>query len=151
MAEGPASQPRSSILLATRNGGATIGRLLDALCRLVPPAGGWEVLVVDNGSTDGTGALVAGYRDRLPLTLLAEARSGKNRALNRALPQVAGDLVVLTDDDVIPEPGWLAALRDAADAQPGFDVFGGLILPCWDVEPPAWILETVPLGTCYAL
>ncbi len=152
MSPSPLPLPRTSVLVATRNGAATIGRLLDALCALAPPPpGGWEAVVVDNASTDGTAALVASYRDRLPVSLLAEARPGKNRAVNRGLGRVAGDLVVFTDDDVIPEPGWLAALREAADARPDFTVFGGLILPCWEAPPPAWILETVPLGVTYAL
>jgi glycosyltransferase involved in cell wall biosynthesis len=145
------SPPHTSVLVATRNGAATIGRLLDALCALVPPPGGWEAVIVDSASTDGTAALVASYRDRLPLTLLAEARPGKNRALNRGLGHIAGDLVAFTDDDVVPEPNWLAALREAADSQPDFTVIGGLILPCWEAPPPAWILETVPLGVAYAL
>ncbi|HEY0524926.1 MAG TPA: glycosyltransferase [Stellaceae bacterium] len=147
----PAAAPRTSVLVATRNGTATIGKLLDALCALVPPPGGWEAVIVDNASTDGTAALVASYCDRLPLTLLTEARPGKNRALNQGLGQVAGDLVAFTDDDVIPQPDWLVAMREAADAQPGFTVIGGLILPCWETQPPAWILETVPLGVTYAL
>jgi glucosyl-dolichyl phosphate glucuronosyltransferase len=68
---------------------------------------------------------------QLPVRLLIEPTTGKNRALNRALPEARGDLLVFTDDDVIPDPDWLVALTQGAARWPQAAVFGGRILPRW--------------------
>jgi GT2 family glycosyltransferase len=62
-----------------------------------------------------------------------------------------GDLAVLTDDDAVPWPGWLVQLRIAADTHPSYSMFAGAIVPRWEVDPDAWILNWVPLHTTYAL
>jgi GT2 family glycosyltransferase len=68
-----------------------------------------------------------------------------------AIPQFEGDLIVFADDDVAPATDWLRRLRDAADAHPGFAVFGGRILPRWPSTPPDWLLQEAPLEMAYAL
>ena len=68
---------------------------------------------------------------------------GKNRALNTALPAFEGDLIVFTDDDVLPAPDWLQRLRAAADAHPEATLFGGTVLPDWPAPLPAWLSEQV--------
>src|SRR5277367_3031437 len=99
-----------TLLFSTFNGASTLPRMLDALERLKTPAGGWKVVAIDNASTDNTAALLQERRARLPLTVLAEARRGKNYGLNTGLSVVEGDLVVLTDDDVVPREDWLVAM-----------------------------------------
>jgi GT2 family glycosyltransferase len=140
-----------TVLLATRNGARTLPRVLDAYCDLDMPVGDWKLVIVDNGSTDGTSAIVSSFSDRLPLEYLVEPRPGKNVALNTGLQSVAGDLVVLTDDDTVPQPDWLCVLREAADSHPDFDVIGGSVAPQWEVEPPSWIRDAVPLGPTYTI
>ena len=71
--------------MATYDGAATLPRVLDAYCRLLPPAQPWRLLVIDNGSTDATAQILAQYAPRLPLHTLHQPQRGKNRALNRAL------------------------------------------------------------------
>lgn len=138
-------------VFATRNRAAALPRVLDAFARLQAPPGGWKLIIVDNGSTDATAAVVRGYADRLPLTLLHCAAPGKNRALNTALPALEGDLIVFTDDDVLPAPDWLAQLRAAADAEPGATLFGGTVLPDWPAPVPAWLSdEVVEFSVLYA-
>ena len=141
-----------TVIFATRDRAEGLGRVLDTYRRLEPPPGGWKLIVVDNGSRDATAATLDGYADLLPLTRLDQPRPGKNRALNRALTHAEGDLVVFTDDDVLPAPDWLRQLRRAADEHPAFDLFGGAIRPAWPGEPPAWLFSCrVPLGLCYSI
>jgi hypothetical protein len=109
-------------------------------------------VIVDNGSTDDTAALLRAAA--LPgMTLLNEPVPGKNRALNRALDILGeADLVVLTDDDVLPDQDWLMAWRDASADAPDHAMFGGAIAPEWMAPPPDWLLRwDLPLGVLYAL
>lgn len=140
-----------TVFFATRNGARTLPQVLEAYRELVSPVGGWRLVVIDNGSTDGTEALLDGFRSHLPLTVLGEPTPGKNRALNTGLGEMAGDLAVFTDDDVFPNRDWLTALRAAADAHPDYSVFGGTVLPRWESPPPPWVLDWVPLGPTFTL
>lgn len=139
-----------TVLLATRNGARTLPSMLNAFCLLKSPPSGWKLVVVDNGSSDQTREVVNSFQNRLPLTYLFEGKPGKNAALNAGLAILEGDLAVFTDDDVFPNPEWLVRLRAAADAQPSYLIFGGVILPRWEAPPPAW-LEWVSKGPVFTL
>ncbi len=130
-----------TVLFATRDRAEILRQMLEALCVLQAPPGGWQLVVVDNGSTDATPAVLAQFAPRLPLTVAHEPAAGKTRALNRGLAHVAGELVVLTDDDIIPDPDWLVRLHAAAAAEPEASIFGGTLVPRWPAPPPAFISE----------
>jgi glycosyltransferase involved in cell wall biosynthesis len=140
-----------TVLFATRNRESILTAVLESYRTLAPPPGGWKLVVVDNGSTDRTKDAVTAFQGRLPLTYLFEPTNGKNAALNTGIAEVSGDLVVLTDDDVFPRPDWLLQMRAAADAHPDFSVFGGAVVPRWEVPPAEWILAWVPLVSMYAV
>ena len=143
--------PSLTVVFATYNRAKPLVRVLTAFTGLIAPAGGWKLVVVDNGSTDATPSVLAGFADRLPLVALSCPKPGKNRALNLALPELRGDLAVFTDDDVLPDPDWLLRLRDAADQHPEADLFGGTVLPDWPTPPPAWLSEqAVEFSVLYA-
>lgn len=127
-----------SVLLATHNGADTIERTLEAFSRLDSRAGGWELIVVNNASTDDTETRVLKWLDRLPMQYCVEPRLGKSFAMNTALERASGDLIVMTDDDVLPVRGWLTEWRRVADAYPQCGLFGGGITPHFDKTPPAW-------------
>ncbi len=140
-----------TVLLATRTRGNILHRVLNEYCKLESPSGGWKLVIVDNGGTDRTQDVVRSFEDRLPVTYQLEPRGGKSKALNTGLASIEGDLVVLTDDDAFPRPDWLVQIRQLADAHPGFAVFGGVVLPRWEVAPPNWILTLVPMGPAFTL
>ena len=129
-----------TVLMATHNGAPTLPAVLDAYDKLAPPRGGWKLVIVNNGSTDKTQEILDSFQPRLPLMCVCEPRLGKNNALNTGLSSVTGDLIVMTDDAVVPDRDWLTQLRDAADSQPSFSIFGGAIVPQWEVPPETWIL-----------
>jgi GT2 family glycosyltransferase len=139
-----------SVLMASHNGADTIGRTLEAMSALDAPKDGWELLVVNNASTDGTEAIVRKWQDRLPLRYLVEVRLGKSKAMNTALAQAQGDFIVMTDDDVLPDKNWLTEWRRVADAWPQCSVFGGAIIPEFGDHPPRWPLPRVSLTVLYA-
>ena len=128
-----------TVMLATRNRAPILEKVLQAYCVLEAPASGWKLVVVDNGSTDGTARVIDAFVSRLPLHRVFEPEPGKNRALNAGLALAEGDLIVFTDDDVFPQPDWLAAMRRSADSQPSYAMFAGAILPRWESPPPHWV------------
>jgi glycosyltransferase involved in cell wall biosynthesis len=96
-------------------------------------------LVVDNNSTDDTGAVLAKYVDKLPLRNLFESKQGHSHARNCAIEASRGELLLWTDDDVLVDENWLAAHVAAADKWPEAAYFRGRILPWFEVEPPRWM------------
>jgi glycosyltransferase involved in cell wall biosynthesis len=140
-----------TILMATYNGADTLPAVLQAYGALHAPEGGWQLVIVDNGSTDETKDILTTFRTRLPLTYVCEPKRGKNAALNTGLAKVAGNLVVFTDDDAIPCRDWLVHLRNAADTHPSFALLGGPIVPRWETPPEEWMLNWVPLSPTFAL
>lgn len=140
-----------TVLFATRNGAKTLGHVLEEYARLASPRGGWKLVIVDNGSTDRSRQIISDFENRLSLTCVFEPQGGKNAALNTGLACVSGDLVVLTDDDAFPRPDWLVRLREAADANPTFGIFGGLVAPRWETDPPSWLLNSIPLAPTYTV
>lgn len=140
-----------TVMLATYDRVKILMATLEAFRRLEPPEGGWKLVIIDNGSTDATGSAVASFDRLLPLSYVREPKRGKNAALNKGLSSVSGDLVVLTDDDVIPNPLWLKQMRSAADSQPAFSIFGGPVVPKWERPPEEWLLKWVPLDPTFAI
>jgi L-malate glycosyltransferase len=142
---------KPTILLATRNRASTLEAVLTQYCELEVPAAGWQVVIVDNGSTDHTKQVVEAFGKRLPISYCFEPTPGKNAALNTGLPLVTGDLIVFTDDDIFPKPDWLTQFCTAADAHPSCTIFGGIIVPRWEVQPSDAIRRAVPLSICFAI
>ena len=145
------TKPMLTVLMATFNGSRTLPTVLEAYCQLQAPRGGWKLVVIDNGSKDSSRKIIESFANKLPLTYMYEAKSGKNAALNTGLGEMEGDLVVFTDDDAVPRSDWLVQYRTACDAQPNYSIFGGVVLPRWEIKPEQWILELVPLSGAYAL
>jgi glycosyltransferase involved in cell wall biosynthesis len=132
--------PFISVIVATRNRAALLAQTLDALTGQHWPADRFEVIVADNASTDDTPAVVdrvaAGAAARV--TYLYVAEPGKSFAVNAALQRARGELLALTDDDVLPGPEWLDRIA-AAFSDPAVDFVAGRILPRWEAPPPSWL------------
>ena len=103
-----------SVILPSHNGARTIGSQLEAVARQ-QWSGEWELVFVDNCSTDDTRAIVESYRDRLPSlsVISADEKSGISYALNSGIEAARGTSIVLCNDDDEVAPGWLAGMGDA--------------------------------------
>lgn len=123
------------VILSTFNGESRLRDMFEAMLRIRIPEG-TRFHVVDNASTDQTRAVLAQYESKLPLTVHQQPVRGKNNCLNLVLDKVVhqlapDELVVLTDDDILPSIEWLDELQAAANAHSDCDIFAGRILPHW--------------------
>ena len=126
-----------SVIIPTRNRAQSLTALLESLARAETPEGAAiEIIVVDNGSTDGTAVMLQkriSLQNRYPLRMLSQPEPGKSNALNLALANCDGDLLVVFDDDVTVEPRCLVELA-AAYQNIDFAAIQGRILPGKDSE-----------------
>lgn len=138
-----------SIVMATYNGENTLRLTLDAFSEIDAPDGGTEFIVVNNGSTDRTEQILFEYQARLSLQILNEPKPGRARALNRGIAHASGDLIIVTDDDVLPDTGWLKAYAKAAEQFDDVDVFAGQVRHFWQKSPPKWMEQLAAEGLSY--
>lgn len=120
----PVPEPRLvSVILPIRNEEAHLAQQLSALAGQTYP-GPWELVVVDNGSTDRSIEIVEAWRDRLPRLRVIDAscQAGLNYARNQGVAGARGDLLAFGDADDEAAPRWLESLVTAAA---GADLVGG--------------------------
>jgi glycosyltransferase involved in cell wall biosynthesis len=128
-----------TIILATHNRAESLRVTLESLAAVTPPTLPWELLIVDNASTDHTQEVIAAFADRLPIVMLSKPRLGKSHALNGAIPHGRYELKLFTDDDVLFDTNWLLAYERALHEHPEAGYFGGPIyLKLPNDEIPEW-------------
>jgi glycosyltransferase involved in cell wall biosynthesis len=127
---------RISVIIATKDRAEYLDRALESLAKQIG-APSFEVIVVDNGSTDATAQIVERARSQHPFEVeyVFEERPNRGAARNRGLAVAKGYLVAFCDDDVYAPPGWLAAHDSAHDA-PGLIVNGPIVnVPSYHERP----------------
>lgn len=128
-----------SIVIATYNRAADLRETLKSLAGLQPD-GPWEVVVVDNNSTDDTRQAIADLAPAFPVELryVFEREQGRSPALNAGIRAAAGEIIATTDDDVRVPVDWLTVAA-AGLARLGCDYVGGRVSPIWGAERPDWL------------
>jgi len=102
-----------SVIVPVYNGAGTIERCLNALAAQTVAPGRYEVIVVDDGSTDDTAAMIDRWRrahSHIQLTLLSQANAGPAAARNRGAAAARAPLLLFTDADCAPTPTWIEAM-----------------------------------------
>lgn len=132
--------PLFTVAICTRNRDA----LLDEALASVEPQllGDAELLVIDNGSTDGTPGCVVRWAGVNPrIRGVVESELGLSVARNTALRSARGGWIVFLDDDATAEPGWLDAFRRAvrSPVSPSQAAFGGPVIPRYEGDRPFWV------------
>ena len=132
----------ASIIVCTYNRATSLAETLGALKQQATrPGRTWEVIVVDNNSSDPTSQVVEQWRVDWPqLRYEFEEQQGLSHARNRGIASARGEILLFTDDDVLPERDWLEAVL-AGMAEHAADASGGYIAPIWEIPPPPWLTE----------
>jgi glycosyltransferase involved in cell wall biosynthesis len=134
-----------SVLVCTRNRALSLNQfLLSATSLTIPPETDWELLIVDNGSTDNTAEIIASFVDRLPVKRLWQPQAGLSNARNLGISHATGKYIIWTDDDVLPAKEWLASYQKAFSQWPEAAVFGGKVTPLIKEPTPAWFRSALP-------
>ena len=102
--------PSFSIIVPVFALPAQLAECLEAMSHLRPPPGGFEVIVVDDGSPEALDRVTESYRDKLNLTLLRQTNRGPASARNAGSLAARGSLLAFTEADCRPKPDWLTAL-----------------------------------------
>ena len=138
-----------SVIICTCNRAEPLRLTLEALARVsVPEDLPAELIVVDNGSADGTAEVVRNCDLTFPVKYAFEPRRGKGYAYNRGMAEASGEIFLFTDDDVRPPPDWLAGmcrpiLAGQADAvQGGVAIPKALLRPWMEPLHRAWMAST---------
>ncbi len=130
-----------TVLIATYNRCELLAACLAQLARQSFEAGD-EVVLVDNGSTDGTPAVVAAAASGFPVPLryLVDPTPGKSHALSAGVSASRGEVLALTDDDVLVGDDWVETVRTVfREAEIG--LAGGRVTPRWSRPAPRWLRE----------
>jgi cellulose synthase/poly-beta-1,6-N-acetylglucosamine synthase-like glycosyltransferase len=114
-------EPRVTILISAFNEEKVIGATIENKLNLDYPREKLEILVISDGSTDRTEAVVSGFADRDVRLLRQEPRAGKTSALNKAVPMAQGEIIVFSDANSLYAPDALRRLlANFADAEVGY-------------------------------
>jgi glucosyl-dolichyl phosphate glucuronosyltransferase len=133
-----------SVVVCTRNRAVQLSETLSSFTKLGIPSGTtWEVVVVDNGSTDSTAEVIHSFEGALPIRRVFQALAGISNARNAGAEAAQGKYLICTDDDVQVAPNWVVAFLDAFRRWPDAVVFGGKITPSYKEPTPDWFRDAV--------
>ena len=131
-----------TVIVCTYNRCQTVTKALDSIAaQNVPAFVEWEVLVVDNNSTDQTRGVLERYcllNSRF--IYIFESKQGLSHARNAGIEKARGKILAFTDDDVTADPDWLWSLTSSLSSGE-WSFAGGRIIPEWSGKLPDWILE----------
>lgn len=131
-----------SVVLATYNRAASLHATLASFSALVFPDDlKWELLVVDNNSTDSTREVVENFAAKVavPVRYIFEKKQGRSAALNAGIASAKGNVVAFTDDDVLLDRHWLSNLKKTFDDSPDCSAVAGKVVAQWNHRRPDWL------------
>lgn len=150
MAPTPIDQPPVvvSVVLCTFNRSQLVAQAIDALLHQTPGTPPYEVVVIDNNSTDATRKVVERFLGSGIVHYEFEARQGLSVARNRGVASARASILAFTDDDVRVDSTWVRSIVRAFEEGPDIDMVGGRVDPEWEEPPPSWLpfAGTAPLA-----
>lgn len=146
-------QLAASVIIPTYNRSQSLTRALRSLNELDFPRDQYEVVVVDNNSTDDTKQIAEAARSSMALNLkyVTEKRLSFTVARHTGANAAEGQILAYIDDDVVVSRGWLTAVMDVFEGNETVGIVGGPIHPIFEAEPPKWIKKCFPMSGALSL
>ena len=133
--------PDLSIVLPTYNRAAELRQAIDSALHQTAAPDTYELIIVDNNSTDGTGRVIDEitrlHRGRV--RGIVEKRQGVSYARNAGIAAARAAIIAFFDDDVRVAPDWVEHIIDVFADHPELECVGGKVLPDWQGPPPSWL------------
>lgn len=138
---------RISVIISTFDRGEQLLRTLRSLLPQTADRGLWEVVVVDNNSSDATQALFEEFKAQNPqasnMRMVFEGAQGLSHARNRGISESRGEYLVFIDDDEEVNPDFVGQYLEFFDSHPTAAAAGGRMVPLYEYETPAWLSHYV--------
>lgn len=131
---------KASVIIPTRNRADALARCLESLTCQTLPAEAFEVLVIDNGSTDHTPEVAERYGSLLQLIYASVPEPGLHVGRHEGMRRANTDVLMFADDDIEAEPGWVEAVAQTLE-NPGIALVGGNNYPRFEAPPPEWLVR----------
>ena len=132
-----------SVVICTYNRADLLLFCLKALSHQTLTPGLFEILVVDNNSTDNTRLVTEDFSEKqFPVRYILEMKQGPNHARNRGIREAKGKYIACLDDDARAAPDWLKRIYETFETtKPQPLAIGGKIIPWYETAPPAWFTD----------
>jgi glycosyltransferase involved in cell wall biosynthesis len=130
-----------SVVISTYNRCSLLARALESLQHQESVGVSYEILVVDNNSTDETRDVTQRLIAENPgkFRYVFEPKQGLSYARNAGIARARAEIIAFTDDDVRVSSNWVSRIKAGFTAEPSADFLGGKVLPDWGGIPPAWL------------
>ena len=134
------NEPEVSVVIPTYNRSALLRSTVDSVLNQDTQTT-FEVILIDNNSSDDTKDVVASLIETYPgkVRYVVERKQGNAHARNRGIEEARGAIVAFVDDDVTVDKNWLTSLKTILDARSDLSFVGGKVLPQWNGPPPSWL------------
>lgn len=130
-----------SVIIPTRNRSKILFGTLESIAKQTLHSQFFEVIVVDNGSTDSTREVVDSFTGQIPtLRYYYEGSPGLHVGRHKGLKEAKSNILVYADDDIEAFPTWLEGIAEAFEDK-DVALVGGKNLPKFEIEPPDWIMK----------
>jgi glycosyltransferase involved in cell wall biosynthesis len=130
------ASPVLTVAIRTYNRASNIAPILDALNTQTVADLPWEIVIVDNNSSDNTAQVIHNYKSKIPLRYIHEPIQGAAIARRRAIKEAHSDLIAFLDDDNIPIHTWVQAIHNFSLSHPQAVAWGGINRPRFQTLPP---------------
>lgn len=137
------AEPEVSVVVATYNRCEILPGTLESLINQEGTTA-YEVIVVDNNSTDDTRNVIAKLREKPgyeKLTYIFEEKQGVSHARNTGIAAARASILAFTDDDIRPANNWVSSVNEAFKKFPEADCIGGKVLPHPETKFPEWLTD----------
>ena len=132
--------PQLSIVVCTHNQAAYLRKALASLLRQNLAEDAYEILVIDNGSVDGSKETLRYYEGANNLRYFSDPVPGLSRARNTGWQNARGKYVAYIDDDALATPDWAGNILSCFETHaPEVSIVGGIVTPIWEAEKPEWL------------